>query len=70
MQRLDRISDYRGFNRIQQKKLNQRIGGHLNHPGHTLADLVYVERVLPKGNDALRKICESYWINEYIATSS
>ena len=27
-----------------------------------------IERVLPKGNDALRKIRESYYINEYNAT--
>ena len=64
----DRISDHIGY--IRQKKENQPIGAHFNRPGHTLADLVVegIERVLPKGNDALRKIRESYYINEYNAT--
>ena len=61
----ERIAEHRGY--VRQKKLNQATGAHFNLPGHTLADLrvVGIERVLPKKNDTIRKIRETFWINQY-----
>ena len=65
----DRIADHRGY--INRKKLDQVTGGHFNLPGHSLADFVVVgiERVLPRGDDILRKTREAYWINQYESTT-
>ena len=61
----DRMQDHRGY--ITQKKLDHPVGAHFNLPGHSVSDLlpVAIERVLPKGNDLLRKRREKYWINKY-----
>ena len=61
----ERIADHRGY--ITQKKLHQITGEHFNLPGHSIADLqvIGIERVLPRGDDILRKTREEYWINQY-----
>lgn len=61
----DRVQDHRGY--ITRKELDHPIGHHFNLPGHSVADLVPIafERVLPRGQDLLRKSRESFWINQY-----
>ena len=53
----------------KEKDLNHKIYGHFVK-GHGKNPEAYlqvtgIERVLPRGNDQLRKVRESYWINEY-----
>ena len=57
----DRLQEHRGY--IRQKKLNA-VGVHFNSKGHSLTDLLPLafERVLPKGNQILRRNRESLWI--------
>ena len=38
--------------------------GHGKNP-EAFLEVIGIERVLPRGNDTLRKVRESYWINEY-----
>ena len=63
--RCDRIQEYRGY--ITQKKTDQVCGEHFNLPGHSVAEMavIGIERVLPRGEPKIRKIRESYWINQY-----
>ena len=50
-----------------RNKVDNEIGNHFNLPGHSVSNMriVGIERVLPRGEPALRKVRESYWINEY-----
>ena len=52
---------------ITQGKIDKAVGRHFNQPGHSVADMRIcgIERVLPRGNPALRKIRESLWIDRY-----
>ena len=65
----DRLQEHRGY--VTQKKLNHPTGAHFNSPGHQISDLlaIPIERVLPLGDDILRKCRESYWINLYDSSS-
>ena len=40
------------------------VKGHGKNPEAYL-EVIGIERVLPQGNDFLRKVRESFWINEY-----
>ena len=42
--------------------------GHGKNPEFYL-EVIGIERVLPRGDDLLRKARESYWINEYDSVS-
>ena len=44
------------------------VKGHGKNPEAYL-EVIGIERVLPRGNDLLRKARESYWINEYDSVS-
>ena len=61
----DRAAEHRGS--ITQGKIDKAVGRHFNQPGHSVADMRIcgIERVLPRGNPALRKIRESLWIDRY-----
>ena len=64
-----RINDHRST--IYRKSTKHSVGrhfakGHGNKPEAYL-EVTGIERVLPHGNDLLRKRRESYWINQYNA---
>ena len=61
----DRAAEHRGY--ITQGKLDKAVGRHFNQPGHSVADMRIcgIERVLPRGDPAIRKIRESLWIDRY-----
>ena len=66
-----RINEHRAGIRkaYKEKDFSHKIYGHFVK-GHGKNPEAYlqvtgIERVLPRGNDQLRKVRESYWINEY-----
>ena len=65
-----RIHEHRGA--ISRRDLKHAVGGHFAK-GHgknpeAYLEVVGIERVLPRGNDHLRKRRESFWINNYHST--
>ena len=65
-----RINDHRST--IYRKSLKHSVGRHFakghGHKPEAFLEVTGIERVLPHGNDLLRKRRESYWINQYNAT--
>ena len=66
-----RINEHRAGIReaFKRKDYNHQVYGHFVK-GHgknpeAYLEVIGIERVLPKGNDFLRKVRESFWINEY-----
>ena len=62
------VNEFKSIGDISnKKKLNTATGAHFNLPGHSVADVKVtgIERVLPKNNDNIRKIRESFLINRY-----
>ena len=65
-----RIQEHRGA--ITRRNLKHAVGSHFAR-GHgknpeAYLEVVGIERVLPRGNDHLRKRRESFWINKYHST--
>lgn len=65
----DRFADHRGY--VTQGKINQPAGEHFTKKGHTTMDMLYlpIERVLPRGDTALRESREKIWISRYDSTT-
>ena len=61
-----RIQEHRGA--INRKDLKHAVGGHFARGHGKNPEVVGIERVLPRGNDHLRKRRESFWINKYHST--
>ena len=51
-----------------REKYGHFVTGHGKNPDAYL-EVTGIEKVLPLGNDQLRKIRESYWINQYDSIS-
>ena len=65
----ERLAEHRGY--IKKKDLQKPAGKHFNQKGHSIADLVgiAIEKVMPVGDNQLRKCRESLWINNYGSVS-
>lgn len=61
----DRLADHRGY--INRKRLDTQVGNHFNLPGHVVTDLkpLPIEKVLPEGDNQLRRERERFWIQQY-----
>ena len=51
-------------NNVDHEVYGHFVKGHGKNP-EAFLEVIGIERVLPRGNDTLRKVRESYWINEY-----
>ena len=63
----DRFTDHRGY--VTQGRLETPAGEHFSKKNHTTMDMSFLplERVLPQGDDILRKTRETVWIRNYDA---
>ena len=55
-----------------KQQLDHPVLHHFNRPGHSVADLraVAIERVLPAGDNQLRKRKKLSWVNKYESSST
>ena len=65
----DRFTDHRGY--VTQGRHEMPAGEHFSKKNHTTMDMNFLplERVLPQGDDILRKTRETVWIRNYDATT-